>query len=825
MKKLFTILATIVVAVSVWGAAGDPYFTLSWANKTSGTTQTTYASSSDLTFTDGDVVMTWACPGNQQSTAPNFRVGGASGTNVARTIVAKSSMGAAISKVTINHSGTSSDKISVPQIQLVVALDANFNSIVETKTLTAANEDYIIGKTTNGSIEITPTSTAWSSGSYYKIVITYTNTDTKNNRYFGINSIVFTEGQGGVSAPIISAESTLDVEAAAGIGEISYSIVNPNSSTLVPSVAPEITWISNFGVDATSGKVTFDVAANTGAARSAVVTLTYGTATKNVTVNQARYIDPNSVHPLNDLSWSAYQTETDWTLTTWSSSSTTSTSAYYSVYQVPLVSPATTFGSYESAKFTVNMRTVGGVSGNSNVLTIKFGETVLGTITAANNSLADYELSVSNLPAGNGQLSFVSGATDAAKGLGIRSITIEGSTRPVAPTFSVNAGLIEEPTSVTISSGAGCVIYYTTNGEEPTTSSTLYSSAITIDHNMTIKAIAEKDGETSDVASVTYTYVDLSTLYKATWVAADHNYANAANVSSVDLSESSTATFAQGGNSSNAPKYYTSGTGVRLYTDNTMTITSAFNIIKIDLTFADGYKGNVGVNVGTYLDGVWTGTAKSIVFTEGSANDAARLQSINIYTEQGYGSFKVTDINGTGWGTYYTDFAFVMPENVEGQIMKEVDGSITNVTTYEAGAVVPAETALLLKGTADTYDLVETTTDPTVSAEGNLLKGLLEEGETTGGSKYYLLANGQNGLGWYYGATDGAAFITAAHKAYLALSSSSAPTRILLNMNGTDTATSIDNIECEKAVKFFENGQVIILRDGIRYNALGQIVK
>ena len=33
--------------------------------------------------------------------------------------------------------------------------------------------------------------------------------------------------------------------------------------------------------------------------------------------------------------------------------------------------------------------------------------------------------------------------------------------------------------------------------------------------------------------------------------------------------------------------------------------------------------------------------------------------------------------------------------------------------------------------------------------------------------------------------------------------------------------TGIDNIEAGKAVKVIENGQVVIIRDGIRYNAVG----
>ena len=74
------------------------------------------------------------------------------------------------------------------------------------------------------------------------------------------------------------------------------------------------------------------------------------------------------------------------------------------------------------------------------------------------------------------------------------------------PTFSVPEGTYDENQTVTISCGtAGASIYYTTDGSDPTTSSTLYDGAITVDHSMTIKAIAVKDGyDNSSIASATY---------------------------------------------------------------------------------------------------------------------------------------------------------------------------------------------------------------------------------------------------------------------------------------------------------------------------------
>ena len=74
------------------------------------------------------------------------------------------------------------------------------------------------------------------------------------------------------------------------------------------------------------------------------------------------------------------------------------------------------------------------------------------------------------------------------------------------PSFSVAEGVQIGAQNVTLSSTIGASIYYTTNNATPTTSSTLYESAIPVSSAMTIKAIAVKDGwSNSDIATAAYT--------------------------------------------------------------------------------------------------------------------------------------------------------------------------------------------------------------------------------------------------------------------------------------------------------------------------------
>ena len=73
------------------------------------------------------------------------------------------------------------------------------------------------------------------------------------------------------------------------------------------------------------------------------------------------------------------------------------------------------------------------------------------------------------------------------------------------PTFSPGGGTYTSAQNVTISTTtSGATIYYTTNGSTPTTSSTVYNGAIAVSNNMTIKAIAVKDGVSSTVATASY---------------------------------------------------------------------------------------------------------------------------------------------------------------------------------------------------------------------------------------------------------------------------------------------------------------------------------
>jgi len=141
-----------------------------------------------------------------------------------------------------------------------------------------------------------------------------------------------------------------------------------------------------------------------------------------------------------------------------------------------------------------------------------------------------------------------------------------------------------------------------------------------------------------------------------------------------------------------------------------------------------------------------------------------------------YGSLTISAKEG--FGTYYDQNAFVMPEGVKGGIVTNADseGKLTIEYNYEAGKTVPAKTALLLcADNADTYTF-EYTSSSASAPTGNLLYGAADNKDSDGNTSvdgtvyYYKLAYLDDQLGFYWGAESGAAFaMTNENHAFLAV--------------------------------------------------------
>ena len=194
------------------------------------------------------------------------------------------------------------------------------------------------------------------------------------------------------------------------------------------------------------------------------------------------------------------------------------------------------------------------------------------------------------------------------------------------------------------------------------------------------------------------------------------------------------------------------------------------------------------------------------------------------------------DVTSAEYATYFKGTkAYTMPTGMKGYVFN-VANRLQEV--YDAGDIVPAATPLVLGAAEGTYDLVFTTGGVAPTANSLLVgsdEAVMTNTLVSGNHIYYGLSLNSAGeassVGFYWMAANGAAFENGAHKAFLAVPEvtyqenflTPAPSRIMFNENN---ATNIQNIEGqEKAVKFIENGQIFIRKDGVVYDAMGRVVR
>ena len=183
--------------------------------------------------------------------------------------------------------------------------------------------------------------------------------------------------------------------------------------------------------------------------------------------------------------------------------------------------------------------------------------------------------------------------------------------------------------------------------------------------------------------------------------------------------------------------------------------------------------------------------------------------------------------NGVIYGTFYTDRAYVMPENLDGSVVKVgADGKLDVRAVYEGtnGDVVPANTALLINsydtftGTKD-YTIVYTNESGADHSSDNMLKGTLTANDMTEGDNclfYRLTMHGANPsnnepgtIGFWWGASDGGAFKPGANKAYLAVPALQAAriSGFAFDEDGTTTAIEDVRVADGKNAVYNLNGQ------------------
>lgn len=199
-----------------------------------------------------------------------------------------------------------------------------------------------------------------------------------------------------------------------------------------------------------------------------------------------------------------------------------------------------------------------------------------------------------------------------------------------APVFTPKQGTYMDKVSVSIAAAEGLKVYYTLDGSEPTTASTLYEAAFDLTETTTVMAIAvDAEGNASPVAKAMYTI-------KATPVAPENGALFNFNENKWNLPVSSseetfpitevkegdvTLTFTNGSTPTRLWNDFNNGLQIRMYKEGgSMTVTPAADqkVVKVEF---DATKLDVTASEGKLAEKVWTGEAATVTFTANATSN------------------------------------------------------------------------------------------------------------------------------------------------------------------------------------------------------------
>ena len=178
-------------------------------------------------------------------------------------------------------------------------------------------------------------------------------------------------------------------------------------------------------------------------------------------------------------------------------------------------------------------------------------------------------------------------------------------------------------------------------------------------------------------------------------------------------------------------------------------------------------------------------------------------------------------------GVYYSTFydatyKYVLPTDVEAYIATISGEDLILTRIAVAGEVIPADNAVILRSSSGSFGLMYSTEDEVTFTQTNSLLGTDEDLDNPNyGSTYVLSA--ADGVVGFYKLADG--ITIPAHKAYLTISGGlDAPRRLRFVFDATTDVESIQS-SAVSTQKMLRDGQLVIIRNGVEYNANGQTVK
>ena len=357
---------------------------------------------------------------------------------------------------------------------------------------------------------------------------------------------------------------------------------------------------------------------------------------------------------------------------------------------------------------------------------------------------------------------------------------------PEAPTFDVAAGAVAENTPLTITAGeGGSIIKYTIDGTDPTVSSETYSEPIVIDNALTIKACTMDAGNNlSSVTSASYTLtlpegsskyvlmtnvnqledggkiiiVDESKDYALSTVQNSNNRGEVAiSITNDEIAESSLPATAQVIELEETT-YDTDKTGYYLKVGNDKYLYAASNSSNHLKTAGKTTVGDNGKAAITTSSIIFKGTngRNDMRHNEGSSvfscYDTSKTseEGVVVFVRETEPATVKANVTAAGWATYATKYPMTFEDGDAYVIVSADDGN--NTTTMQKVTSVPANTAVLLKGTSGeaTQKTATIISGDAPSAPATNYLHIVEAGETiNASSNVYVLANKTEGVGFY----------------------------------------------------------------------------
>ena len=205
-----------------------------------------------------------------------------------------------------------------------------------------------------------------------------------------------------------------------------------------------------------------------------------------------------------------------------------------------------------------------------------------------------------------------------------------------------------------------------------------------------------------------------------------------------------------------------------------------------------------------------------------SPRGASRLNLDDVVLTKKMTSVPAT-ITAVGWATLYTPYALDF-SGVEG-LTAYTATCTDNVVTLTPVVNVPENTGVVLKGAANTYSIPLTASSTT--AKGHLIGSATEVTAWNAYSGYtlYVLTSVDEGANVQFNPVISGSI--AAGKAFLKVNGGVSSAHAL-NVVFADNLTGISEAKAgfaAKVGKFFEDGKLMILKKGKKFNANGQLVK